>query len=92
MNFQEQFEKKVDDLWGRIKAEQGTMPAKNSTEPARPAWPNISADNEKQIALFRAEAEHPDTSPLMRSRLASASLKAMGLDDLFVTTRSQGEK
>lgn len=92
MNFQEQFEKKVEALWAKIKAEQVTMPAKNSNEPARPEWPNISAENESQIALFRAEAEHPDTSPLMRSRLASASLKAMGLDDLFVTTRSQGEK
>ena len=92
MNFQEQFEKRVDALWEKIKADQVTMPAKNSSEAAGPAWPNISADNEKQIALFRAEAEHPDTSPLMRSRLASASLKAMGLDELFVTTRSPGEK
>ena len=82
MNAREESEKRLDAFWEKHKAELAPVVANSSNEPTTPGWLNISAAAAAQIALLRAEADQEDTSPHMRSRLAKAALKLMGLDDL----------
>jgi hypothetical protein len=86
MTGQSQFEKRLDAYWDKHHGTTGPAPApvaKKNPNGITLAGLTISAAAEAQVALYRAEASRPDTSPAGRGRMAKASLKAMGLDNLF---------
>jgi hypothetical protein len=93
MTGQSKFDQRLDAYWNKHNGNAVPVPvAAKNLNGITLAGLNISAAAEAQVTLFRTEASQPDTTAQGRSRLAKASLKAMGLDNLFVTTGSPGAK